>query len=46
MIGQILVYVFLFVLGVVPCVFLTAAIPVVITWKIVRSVRYGIKITD
>ena len=46
MLAQILMYIILFVMGVVPLLFLTLSIPVVIVWKIIRRIRYGIKITD
>lgn len=46
MVLQIIVYAFLFLFGVIPAVFMTVSIPVVIIWKIYRSVRYGIRITD
>ena len=46
MLGQILVVIVMFVLGVVPCLFLTLSIPVVLIWKIYRKVRYGLKLTD
>ena len=46
MVAQILLYVFLFTFGVLPLLFLVLSLPVVIIWKIVRSIRYGIKITD
>lgn len=43
---QILLMIFLIVFGLLPVVFLTGSIPVVIVWKIYRRIRYGIRITE
>ncbi|MBO5303768.1 MAG: hypothetical protein J6A92_06930 [Lachnospiraceae bacterium] len=43
---QILLIIFMLVVGVLPCLYMLISMPAVIIWKIYRKIKYNISIND